>query len=111
MNLYRYELIDQHITITSVLEVKQNKSNYSLVTSPSKRIPFSKVGKVLPDEDMILYLTEENIQEATDIFVNTLLNQTEVYLHTADSLMKTIRNLERYIGNAEYFKDNSKENS
>lgn len=99
MNLYKYELIDHHITITSVLEVKQNKSNYSLVTSPSKRIPFSKVGKVLPDEGMILYLTEENIQEATDIFVNTLLSQAEVYLHTADSLMKTIRNLERYIGN------------
>lgn len=95
MYLYKYELINQQVTLTNILEVKENKSNYSLKNSPNKRIPFIKVNTVLPDEELILYLTEDNINKAIQLYAVTLLNQADVYRHTANCLTQTVKNLER----------------
>lgn len=97
MYLYKYEFINQQITLTAILEVKENKSNYSLKDSPNKRIPFTKINKVLSDEELILYLTEDNINKATQLYVTTLLNQADAYYHTADRITQTAKNLERNI--------------
>lgn len=91
MYLYKYEITDREI-ISSTLEVKKNKSNYSLLSNSNKRIPFTKLNKV---NDTILYLEEASDEKALQLFTDNLLNQADVYTHVANSLKLMAKKIEK----------------
>lgn len=93
MQLFKYQLNNDQVTLMETLSVKQNKSNYSLLSNPSKRIPFTKVNAVNP-EDMTLYLLEDDLRKATQMFAATILNQADVYRHVANTLLCKVKKLQ-----------------
>lgn len=87
MTIYRYELINHHITFVSAQETKVNETNYSLLSNPNKRISKNLIDHINP-EDSSLYMTEYNFPKAQKLFSQYFRNQAEVYQHTADLLFK-----------------------
>lgn len=94
MQLHKYVFTDQQIT-SSVLEVKKNKSTYSLLSNPHKRIPQEQINKVFhsDDEGLVLYLENDSPQEALSLFVKNLQSQIDVYTHVANCLQKDVEKL------------------
>lgn len=88
MKLYKYEATEETLILTSSIEVKENKSSYSLISNPQKRIPKDKVGKcVITNDETYLYLTSPDRTQALLIYAGHLVDQAGAYNHITKVLL------------------------